>query len=184
MGVMSTPNAGGTAPRISLSSGSVGHTASANGNSFRLLVGYHEMTTRHSMAKEKMLRKGPRTLARGCTQGSVSESRSEADCRASTLLPMAVTSATGSRFMLVAGGTNAAHPGRDATATRATASNNWTNDLERESMVARERRKEKCVIVSKACSFSQNVVPFQDDQPEPAPQTNQSAIGTTCAAAR
>ena len=49
-----------------------------------------------------------------------------------------------------AGGTNAAHPGRDATATRATASNNWTNDLERESMVAkvaRERRKEKCVIV-------------------------------------
>ena len=177
MGVMSTPNAGGTAPRISLSSGSVGHTASANGNSFRLLVGYHEMTTRHSMAKEKMLRKGPRTLARGCTQGSVSESRSEADCRASTLLPMAVTSATGSRFMLVApaaagaadeasvdaGGTNAAHPGRDATATRATASNNWTNDLERESMVAkvaRERRKEaKCVIVvSKASKrrLSQN----------------------------
>jgi len=157
MGVMSTPNAGGTAPRISLSKGSVGHTANANGNSFKLDVGYHEMTTRHNMAKEKMLRKGPRTLARGWTQGSVSERRSEADCKASTLLPMVVTSATGSRFMLVAaagaaaadeasvdaGGTNAAHPGRDTTATRATDSNTWAIDLE-ESMI---KSQEQSAIV-------------------------------------
>lgn len=131
IGVMSTPKAGGTAPRINFSRGSVGHTANAKGNSLRLVVGYHEMTTRHSMAKEKMLRNGPRTLARGWTQGSVSERRRVAEWTA-VVSRMVVMSATGRTFMLLvemaaaeaadAGGTKAAHPGRDEAATaRATA---------------------------------------------------------------
>eukprot|EP00550_Attheya_septentrionalis_P001499 CAMPEP_0198292202 /NCGR_PEP_ID=MMETSP1449-20131203/10647_1 /TAXON_ID=420275 /ORGANISM="Attheya septentrionalis, Strain CCMP2084" /LENGTH=173 /DNA_ID=CAMNT_0043990999 /DNA_START=289 /DNA_END=810 /DNA_ORIENTATION=+ len=72
MGVISTPKAGGTAPRMSLNRGSVGHTATLKGNSFTLVVGYHEMTTRQSMAKENRLRNGSNTEASGCTQGSVS----------------------------------------------------------------------------------------------------------------
>ena len=132
IGVMSTPKAGGTAPRISLSKGSVGHTAKANGNSLRLVVGYHDMTTRHSMAKENMLRNGPRTLARGWTQGSVSERRRVADWTASTYMcAVVVTSATGRTFRLVVetaaavdvGGTKAAHP-EAATARAADRSNN------------------------------------------------------------
>ena len=135
MGVMSTPKAGGTAPRISLSKGSVGHTANAKGNSLRLVVGYHEMTTRHNMANENMLRNGPRTLARGWTQGSVSERRRVADWTASTAeAVVVVTSATGRTFRLLmvemaaagtadVGGTKAAHPGM-ATARAADRSNN------------------------------------------------------------
>jgi hypothetical protein len=102
IGVMSTPKAGGTEPRIRRKNGSVGHTARLNGTSLRFAVGYHEITTRHSfamigknmndepnlilqkifprnlfiqhtMAKERMLRKGPSTFASGCTQASVSE---------------------------------------------------------------------------------------------------------------
>ena len=153
MGVMSTPKAGGTAPRINLSSGSVGHTAKAKGNSFRLVVGYHEMTTRHSIMKENMLRKGPRTLARGWTQGSVSERRRVADWTASmgimvvmSMGMVVVMSATGRTFMLVvevaaadvvaaagrveAMGTKAAHPGRDEAATaRAADRSNTLGDM-------------------------------------------------------
>jgi len=73
IGVMSTPKAGGTDPRIRRNNGSVGHTARLKGTSLRFAVGYHEMTTRHNMAKEKMLRKGPSTFDNGCTQASVSE---------------------------------------------------------------------------------------------------------------
>lgn len=48
MGVISTPNAGGTVPRIARRSGSVGQTATMYGNSLRFDLGYHEMTMRQS----------------------------------------------------------------------------------------------------------------------------------------
>ena len=48
MGVMSTTNAGGTAPLISRKRGSVGQTARKKGKSLRLVVGFHEITTLHS----------------------------------------------------------------------------------------------------------------------------------------
>lgn len=73
MGVISTPNAGGIDPRISFNSGSVGHTAILNGTSLRLVDGYHEITTRQSIANENTLKNGPKTDANGSTQGSVSD---------------------------------------------------------------------------------------------------------------
>mmetsp|Transcript_36854 Transcript_36854/g.80641 ORF Transcript_36854/g.80641 Transcript_36854/m.80641 type:complete len:232 (-) Transcript_36854:61-756(-) len=79
MGVISTPNAGGTAPLMSRKRGSVGQTARKKGKSLTLVVGYHEITTLHSMANENRLRNGPRMLNRGWTHGSVSARRSEAD---------------------------------------------------------------------------------------------------------
>ena len=48
IGVISTPNAGGTDPRINTSSGSVGHAAILYGNSFKFAFGYHDITTRQS----------------------------------------------------------------------------------------------------------------------------------------
>ena len=48
MGVISTPKAGGTDPRIIESRGSVGQTTILYGNSLRFDFGYHEMTTRQS----------------------------------------------------------------------------------------------------------------------------------------
>eukprot|EP01083_Nonionella_stella_P232074 819026_1 len=72
IGVMSTPNAGGTLPLTNRRSGSVGHTAKLYGNSLSLAVGYHEITTRHSIAKEKRFRKGPSTMYKGWTQASTS----------------------------------------------------------------------------------------------------------------
>mmetsp|Transcript_20118 Transcript_20118/g.24038 ORF Transcript_20118/g.24038 Transcript_20118/m.24038 type:complete len:92 (-) Transcript_20118:249-524(-) len=79
MGVISTPNAGGIDPRISFNNGSVGQTAILKGSSLSFADGYHEMTTRQSMANEKMLKNGPKTDANGLTQGSVSESKMEDD---------------------------------------------------------------------------------------------------------
>lgn len=48
MGVMSTPKAGGTAPRVNFKSGSVGQTTKLKGGLFTSVVGYHDMTTRQS----------------------------------------------------------------------------------------------------------------------------------------
>lgn len=71
-GVMSTPNAGGILPFASLNKGSDGHATTAHGNSLRLVSGYQEATTRHSIAKDIKFKKGPNTVAVGCTQASVS----------------------------------------------------------------------------------------------------------------
>jgi hypothetical protein len=159
MGVMSTPNAGGTAPLINFSKGSVGQTANAKGNSLRLVVGYHEMTTRHSMAKENTLRNGPRTFAKGWTHGSVSERRRAEDWRRMLAsAAVAVMSATGRRFRLVVvlepaavtvveaivdrdaagtAGAKALHPGRDRDRA-ATATDTESNKLE--SMIGWAKR--------------------------------------------
>jgi len=72
-GVMSTPKAGGTDPLNSLNSGSVGQTTILNGTSLTFVDGYHERTMRHSMAKEKKFRNGPRTNDSGTTHASVSD---------------------------------------------------------------------------------------------------------------
>ena len=47
-GVISTPKAGGILPRTALNKGSVGHAMILHGISFRLVLGYHEATTRHN----------------------------------------------------------------------------------------------------------------------------------------
>jgi hypothetical protein len=47
-GVMSTPKAGGMVPLTSRNSGSDGQATMAQGNSFKLVSGYHEATTRQS----------------------------------------------------------------------------------------------------------------------------------------
>jgi hypothetical protein len=72
IGVISTPKAGGTDPLIILNNGSVGHTTILYGASFKFAFGYHEMTTRQSIANEKIFKNGPNTFAKGCTHGSVS----------------------------------------------------------------------------------------------------------------
>ena len=54
IGVMSTPNAGGTAPRMARSSGSVGHAAKLKGSLLRSVFGYHEITTRQSLHREEV----------------------------------------------------------------------------------------------------------------------------------
>ncbi len=51
-GVMSTPKAGGICPLTSLSKGSDGQATIAQGNSLRLVSGYQDATTRHSIAKD------------------------------------------------------------------------------------------------------------------------------------
>jgi hypothetical protein len=48
MGVISTPKAGGTVPRMPRRRGSVGQTTRLYGNSLRFDFGYHEITTRQS----------------------------------------------------------------------------------------------------------------------------------------
>jgi hypothetical protein len=48
IGVISTPNAGGTEPLITLNNGSVGHATILYGASFNFAFGYHEITTRHN----------------------------------------------------------------------------------------------------------------------------------------
>ena len=58
MGVISTPKAGGTAFRMALKRGSVGHATTLKGASFKLVVGYQLKTTRQSYRKKKsMVRK-------------------------------------------------------------------------------------------------------------------------------
>ena len=49
IGVMSTPKAGGTAPRMARNKGSVGHATIFHGNSFNFVAGYQDKTTRHSL---------------------------------------------------------------------------------------------------------------------------------------
>mmetsp|Transcript_4164 Transcript_4164/g.10814 ORF Transcript_4164/g.10814 Transcript_4164/m.10814 type:complete len:171 (+) Transcript_4164:243-755(+) len=71
-GVMSTPKAGGMLPFASLNRGSDGHATMAHGNSLRFVSGYHDATTRHSIAKDMKFRKGPSAVAVGFTQASVS----------------------------------------------------------------------------------------------------------------
>jgi hypothetical protein len=73
-GVMSTPKAGGILPFASLNKGSDGHATIAHGNSLRFVSGYQEETTRQSIAKDMKFKKGPKNVAVGLTQASVSAS--------------------------------------------------------------------------------------------------------------
>mmetsp|Transcript_5101 Transcript_5101/g.6591 ORF Transcript_5101/g.6591 Transcript_5101/m.6591 type:complete len:176 (-) Transcript_5101:227-754(-) len=73
IGVISTPKAGGTDPLINLSNGSVGQATILYGVSLRFALGYHEITTRQSIANEKIFKNGPKTAAKGFTQASVSD---------------------------------------------------------------------------------------------------------------
>lgn len=75
-GVTSTPKAGGMTPFTALRRGSVGRTTAIQGKSVILVLGYHDKTTRQSMAKEKMFNEMSKTEASGCTQGSVAASSS------------------------------------------------------------------------------------------------------------
>jgi len=74
-GVMSTPKAGGICPLTSLNKGSDGQATIAQGNSLRLVSGYQDATTRHSIAKDMKFKNGPNTVAVGFTQASVSASK-------------------------------------------------------------------------------------------------------------
>ena len=57
IGVISTPNAGGIAPRINLSNGSVGQDTRLKGNSLMFWFGYQEITTRHNYFPKDLKRK-------------------------------------------------------------------------------------------------------------------------------
>lgn len=52
-GVISTPNAGGIEPLTNLKRGSVGQTATLNGNSFSSAEGYHDITMRQSFTYQR-----------------------------------------------------------------------------------------------------------------------------------
>mmetsp|Transcript_68113 Transcript_68113/g.156302 ORF Transcript_68113/g.156302 Transcript_68113/m.156302 type:complete len:220 (-) Transcript_68113:117-776(-) len=72
IGLMSTPNAGGTTPRVNASRGSVGQATKLKGASFRSMLGYQESTIRASMAKLKTAKKGPNTVDVGSTHAGTS----------------------------------------------------------------------------------------------------------------